>query len=122
MLRLMMIVGLVALSGCRDDRCEVARRMNCAGLDVAALDEVYSDYQKCDEVVSPVFKEMGDCFAACVAEKVEYQCNPEGVLKDDACALECTGESSINGAILRLVEMETHRFTLSACRPALSGR
>jgi hypothetical protein len=112
----MLVVVLTALSACGDDRCDVGRRMNCAGLDTTALDEDYSDCQKCDEVVSPVFKEMGDCFVVCVAEKAEYQCSPEGGLWDDACALECTGESSVASATLRLVEMETHRFTLSACR------
>ena len=115
-MRLLCILALVGIAGCRDDRCDVDRRMNCAGLDATQLDEAYTNCRKCDSEISPVFKEMGDCFSSCVAERINYQCPVDETFWDDACALECTGESSVASAALRLIEMGSHRLSLSACR------
>ncbi len=115
-MRLLFVLALVGITGCRDDRCDVARRMNCLNLDAPQVDEAYTNCRACDAEVSPVFKEMGDCFAACVADRFNYQCPADETFWDDACALECTGEASVASASLRLLEMETHRLTLSSCR------
>ena len=116
MTRIFCILALVLVGGCRDGRCEVERRMNCEGHDAAVVDAAYDRCLACDEVVSPVFREMGDCWSSCVATKLEYQCTNDEPFWDDACALECTGESSVSEATFKLVEMETHRLTLSTCR------
>ena len=116
MLRLCVLFSLIVCFACGDDRCAVERRMNCSGLDAAQLDAQYESCQNCDAEVSPVFKEMADCFDPCVAQKIEYQCSADGQFWDDACALECTGLSSVVDAALRLAEMQAHRATLSACR------
>jgi hypothetical protein len=114
-MRLLCLLALVGLAGCRDGRCEVDRRMNCTALDAVQLDERYTSCQNCDAEVSPVFQEMGDCFSGCVALALEYQCPVNQTFWDDSCALECTGESSVASAALRLIEMESHRRTLSTC-------
>lgn len=116
MVRLLTLMMAVAWAGCGDDRCAVERRMNCSGLEASQVDQRYESCQSCDNEVSPVFKEMGDCFDPCVAEKMNYQCSADEVFWDDACALECTGEASVINAALRLAEMQSHRATLSACR------
>ena len=116
MVRLLTLAMAVLWAGCGDDRCAVERRMNCTGLEASQIDQRYESCQSCDNEVSPVFKEMGDCFDPCVADALSYQCPADDVFWDDACALECTGETSVISAALRLAEMQTHRATLSACR------
>ena len=116
MLRLILLSAVVWVAGCADDRCSVERRMNCQGFDAPQVDARYDACRGCDAEVSPVFREMGDCFDPCVAEKMNYQCSADGQFWDDACALECTGLPSVTEAALRLAEMQVHRASLSSCR------
>ena len=114
MFRLAAIASIFLLAGCAEDRCNVSRRMNCEGLATADLDQAYDQCNACSEVMSPAHLEVSDCFVACVAEKIEYSCSE--TFWDDGCALDCTAESTVEAARMQLLEIESHRLLLSACR------
>ncbi|MBF95506.1 MAG: hypothetical protein CMH58_10150 [Myxococcales bacterium] len=111
--RIFVLIVLVGIIGCAQNRCQVERQMNCDGDAVEIVDNNYEQCGECQKKLTDDEKALEDCWWNCMAEAGNYQCSE---MSNDRCAMECTGEDTALKASSKLLEVELERLRHEICR------